>query len=108
MPNQRKLEWSAWLGHGSRNLHRLAVDRVVEALHIGAQDIVQALVKLPLTKHDILGAPENFCVDAFLAGVGLLVIVHGQFIEGTFISFLYLAFNVFIPRCSPFPGHTLI
>jgi nuclear RNA export factor len=90
MPNQRKLEWSAWLGHGSRNLHRLAVDRVVEALHIGAQDIVQALVKLPLTKHDILGAPENFCVDAFLAGVGLLVIVHGQFIEGTFISIPYV------------------
>ncbi|KAJ6577471.1 hypothetical protein B0H19DRAFT_1120082 [Mycena capillaripes] len=81
MPNQRKLEWSAWLGHGSRNLHRLSGDRVIEALHIGGQDIVQALVKLPLTKHDILGAPENFCVDAFLAGVGLLVIVHGQFIE---------------------------
>ncbi|KAJ7183222.1 hypothetical protein C8R46DRAFT_1066309 [Mycena filopes] len=81
MPNQRKLEWSAWLGSGSRNLHRLSGDRVIEALHVGGQDIVQALVKLPLTKHDILGAPANFCVDAFLAGVGLLVIVHGQFIE---------------------------
>ncbi|KAJ7671531.1 hypothetical protein DFH06DRAFT_1177844 [Mycena polygramma] len=84
MPNQRKLEWSAWLGNGSRNLHRLSGDRVIDALHIGGQDIVQALVKLPLTKHDILGAPENFCVDAFLAGVGLLVSVHGQFIEGVF------------------------
>ncbi|KAJ7116498.1 hypothetical protein C8R44DRAFT_674886 [Mycena epipterygia] len=81
MPNQRKLEWTAWLGNGSRNLHRLSGDRVISALHVGSQDIVQALVKLPLTKHDILGAPENFCVDAFLAGVGLLVIVHGQFIE---------------------------
>ncbi|KAJ7690139.1 hypothetical protein B0H17DRAFT_1065625 [Mycena rosella] len=81
MPNQRKLEWGAWLGNGSRNLHRLSGDRVIDALHVGSQDIVQALMKLPLTKHDILGAPENFCVDAFLAGVGLLVIVHGQFIE---------------------------
>ncbi|KAJ7284540.1 hypothetical protein C8J57DRAFT_1288772 [Mycena rebaudengoi] len=73
-PNQRKLEWTAWLGGGSRNLRPAA-------LHIGSQDIVQALVKLPLTQHDILGAPEKFCVDAFLAGVGLLVIVHGQFVE---------------------------
>ncbi|KAJ6608686.1 hypothetical protein B0H10DRAFT_2438921 [Mycena sp. CBHHK59/15] len=81
MPNQRKLEWTAWIGNGSRNLHRLSGDRVIDALHIGSQDIVQALVKLPMTKHDILGAPEKFCVDAFLAGPGLLVIVHGQFIE---------------------------
>lgn len=81
MPNQRKLEWKAWLGHGSRNLKRLTGDRAIEALHVGSQDIVQALMKLPLTQHDILGAPENFCVDAFLAGVGLLVIVHGQFVE---------------------------
>ncbi|KAJ7760723.1 hypothetical protein DFH07DRAFT_430072 [Mycena maculata] len=81
MPNQRKLEWSAWLGNGSRNLQRLSGDRVIEALHIGGTDIVQALVKLPMTKHDILGAPDKFCVDAFLAGVGLLVIVHGQFVE---------------------------
>ncbi|KAJ7163930.1 hypothetical protein C8R43DRAFT_989194 [Mycena crocata] len=81
MPNQRKLEWTAWLGNGSRNLHRLSGDRVIDALHIGGQDIIQSLVKLPLTKHDILGAPEKFCVDSFLAGVGLLVIVHGQFIE---------------------------
>jgi nuclear RNA export factor len=82
MPNQRKLEWKAWIENGSRNLHRLSGEKTISALHIGQQDIVQALVKLPLTKHDILGAPENFCVDAFLAGVGLLVIVHGQFIEG--------------------------
>ncbi|KAJ6570093.1 hypothetical protein DFH09DRAFT_1154023 [Mycena vulgaris] len=81
MPNQRKLEWGAWIGNGSRNLHRLSGDRVIDALHVGSQDIVQALMKLPLTKHDILGAPEKFCVDSFLAGVGLLVIVHGQFIE---------------------------
>ncbi|KAJ7352356.1 hypothetical protein DFH08DRAFT_858626 [Mycena albidolilacea] len=81
MPNQRKLEWKAWIENGSRNLHRLSGEKTISALHIGQQDIVQALVKLPLTKHDILGAPENFCVDAFLAGVGLLVIVHGQFIE---------------------------
>ncbi|KAF8207061.1 hypothetical protein K438DRAFT_1815618 [Mycena galopus ATCC 62051] len=81
MPNQRKLEWKAWIENGSRNLHRLSGEKTISALHIGGHDIVQALVKLPLTKHDILSAPENFCVDSFLAGVGLLVIVHGQFIE---------------------------
>ncbi|KAJ7233333.1 hypothetical protein C8J57DRAFT_1090596 [Mycena rebaudengoi] len=82
-PNQRKLDWTVWLdGGGSRNLlRRLSGDRAIKALHIGSQDIVQALVKLPLTQHDILGAPEKFCVDAFLAGVGVLVIVHGQFVE---------------------------
>ncbi|KAJ7236261.1 hypothetical protein B0H12DRAFT_1140498 [Mycena haematopus] len=81
MPNQRKLDWKPWIENGSRNLHRLSGEKTISALHIGGQDIVQALVKLPLTKHDILSAPENFCVDSFLAGVGLLLIVHGQFIE---------------------------
>ncbi|KAJ7220179.1 hypothetical protein GGX14DRAFT_433679 [Mycena pura] len=81
MPNQRKLEWSPWLGRGSRNLTRISGDKSIAALHIGSDAIVQALVKLPLTKHDILGAPDNFCVDSFLAGVGLLVVVHGQFVE---------------------------
>ncbi|KAJ6468355.1 hypothetical protein C8R45DRAFT_1018431 [Mycena sanguinolenta] len=81
MPNQRKLDWKPWIEGGSRNLHRLSGERTISALHIGGQDIVQVLVKLPLTKHDILSAPEHFCVDSFLAGVGLLVIVHGQFIE---------------------------
>ncbi|KAK7032789.1 hypothetical protein R3P38DRAFT_2700120 [Favolaschia claudopus] len=80
LPNQRKLDWRAWIDHGSRNLHRLSGDKTIAALHIGGQDIIQALIKLPLTKHDI-GSEANFCVDAFLAGVGLLVIVHGQFIE---------------------------
>lgn len=108
MPNQRKLEWKGWLENGSRNLHRLSGDRTISALHIGGQDIVQALVKLPLTKHDILGAPESFCVDSFLAGVGLLVIVHGQFIEGaSFFSFLS-PFEVLTPQCSPLTRRALI
>ncbi|KAJ7650754.1 hypothetical protein FB45DRAFT_997566 [Roridomyces roridus] len=81
MPNQRKLEWTPWLGNGSRNLSRLIGDRVISTLHTGSEDIVQAIIKLPLTKHDILGASEKFCVDAFLAGVGLLVVVHGEFVE---------------------------
>ncbi|KAJ7056667.1 hypothetical protein C8F01DRAFT_1211342 [Mycena amicta] len=81
LPNQQKLTWKPWLENGSRNLQRLSNDKIAAALHVGGADIVQALIKLPLTKHDILGAPENFCVDAFIAGVGLLVVVHGQFIE---------------------------
>ncbi|KAF7317106.1 hypothetical protein HMN09_00445300 [Mycena chlorophos] len=81
LPNQQKLNWKPWLDAGSRNLSRLSNDMIAAALHVGGSDIIQAQMKLPLTKHDILGAPENFCVDAFLAGVGLLVVVHGQFIE---------------------------
>ncbi|KAF7327415.1 hypothetical protein MKEN_00319300 [Mycena kentingensis (nom. inval.)] len=80
-PNQQKLTWKPWLENGSRNLQRLSNDKIAAALHVGGPDIVQALIKLPLTKHDILGAPENFCVDAFIAGSGLLVVVHGQFLE---------------------------
>jgi nuclear RNA export factor len=88
MPNQRKLEWSPWLAGGeggSRNLTRIAggLEKTVESLHIGAEDVVKAIVNLPITKHDLNGPPENFCVDAFpvLEGQRLLLNVHGQFTE---------------------------
>ncbi|KAK2460147.1 hypothetical protein APHAL10511_007826 [Amanita phalloides] len=88
MPNQRKLEWSAWLSGGdggSRNLSRIAggLQKTVQSLHIGAEDVVKAVVDLPGTRHDINGPAENFSVDAFpvLDGQRLLVNVHGQFTE---------------------------
>ncbi|KAF7312070.1 hypothetical protein MIND_00219200 [Mycena indigotica] len=81
LPNQPKLSWKPWIDGGSRNLQRLSNDKIASALHVGGPDIIQAFVNLPVTKHDLLGAPENFSVDAFLTGPGLLVIVHGQFIE---------------------------
>ena len=89
MPNQRKLEWSAWLlggEGGSRNLSRIAggLEKTVESLHIGAENVVKAIVDLPGTRHDINGPAENFSVDAFpvLDGQKLLINVHGQFTEG--------------------------
>ncbi|KAF8626606.1 hypothetical protein AX17_006524 [Amanita inopinata Kibby_2008] len=88
MPHQRKLEWSPWLiggDGGSRNLTRIAggLEKTVESLHIGGENIVKAIVNLPGTKHDLNGPPENFCVDAFpvLEGQNLLLNVHGQFTE---------------------------
>lgn len=91
MPNQPKLEWSAWLSHGrggSRNLSRVGkVDAAVKSLHVGAEAVVGAMVDLPRTVHDVAGAPEKFCVDAWPVGAGtsLLVSVHGQFIEGALL-----------------------
>ncbi|CAK5268652.1 unnamed protein product [Mycena citricolor] len=82
LPNQKSLQWAPWhVQSDSRNLTRLANNKITTTLHTGPVDIVTALIKLPVTKHDITGAPENFCIDAFLAGVGLLVVVHGQFME---------------------------
>ncbi|OCH95422.1 NTF2-like protein [Obba rivulosa] len=90
MPNQRKLEWSPWLlgGHGgSRNLNRMGggVEKMAKTLHIGNQEVVKAMSDLPKTRHDVAGAPEKFCVDAFPVTHGdsmhLFVTVHGQFVE---------------------------
>ncbi len=89
MPNQRKLEWTPWLsseGGGSRNLARIAggLEKTIESLHIGAEDVVKAIVNLPGTRHSLNGPAEHFCVDAFpvLDGQRLLINVHGQFTEG--------------------------
>ncbi|KAJ2926056.1 hypothetical protein H1R20_g11039, partial [Candolleomyces eurysporus] len=92
LPNQRKLEWSPWLGGGeggSRNLNRMhgGLERAVKSLHIGGEAAVKAVQSLPGTRHDIGGPPEKFCLEAFPvplganAGMGLLVALHGQFTE---------------------------
>lgn len=98
MPNQRKLEWPPWLfprgkdGGGSRNLTRLgggqALERVVRSLHIGPEEIVKAMLDLPVTSHRIAGGEaERFVVDAWPVGQGeemlLFVSIHGEFAEGT-------------------------
>jgi nuclear RNA export factor len=91
LPNQRKLEWATWLNGGkggSRNLDRLrgGLERVVNTLHVGSENVMQAMMELPGTKHDIGGPPNEFCVDAFPVPQGevmnLLVSIHGKFAEG--------------------------
>jgi nuclear RNA export factor len=44
------------------------------------------MAKIPATKHEISGPPENFCLDAFPVALGpesmgLMINVHGQFAE---------------------------
>jgi hypothetical protein len=99
MPNQTKLEWSPWLTGGkggSRNLSRIGndIEKTAKTLHIGADEAVQAMVALPGTVHDVAGAPEKFCVDAWPMGQGeattLFVTVHGQFSEGKFKRHVHL------------------
>jgi nuclear RNA export factor len=90
MPNQTKLEWNPWLTGGkggSRNLSRVGgnIEKTIQTLHIGAEEAVQAMVALPGTVHDVSGAPDRFCVDAWPVVQGdtttLFVTVHGQFNE---------------------------
>jgi len=85
LPNQKKLDWSPWLtgvGGGSRNLSRVGdVERMAKSLHIGRENILRSISSLPATQHDISGAPETFCLDAWLTGSSLFVTVHGQFTE---------------------------
>ncbi|KAF8150881.1 hypothetical protein B0H34DRAFT_155075 [Crassisporium funariophilum] len=86
MPNQRKLEWKTWL-ESSRNLSRIGSDpqKTLGNLHIGGEQVVKALSKLPATRHDISGPPEKFCLESFPVphgqSMGLLLTVHGQFTE---------------------------
>lgn len=60
---------------------------MVNSLHVGSVAVIEAMADLPMTKHDITGPPERFCVDAFPIPQGdimnLIVCVHGQFSEGT-------------------------
>jgi nuclear RNA export factor len=87
MPNQRHLEWSPWLGAGSRNLSRVAgvVDKVLKSIHVGRENALSAMSSLPQTKHDIVGAAEKFCIDAWPVThedrTTLFLSVHGQLIE---------------------------
>jgi nuclear RNA export factor len=88
MPNQRYLEWSPWLGAGSRNLSRVAgaVDKMLKSIHVGREDTLSAMSSLPKTKHDIVGAAEKFCIDAWPIThedrTTLFLSIHGQFVEG--------------------------
>jgi nuclear RNA export factor len=90
MPNQRHLEWSPWLGAGSRNLSRVGgiVDKMLKSIHLGRDNVLSALSSLPQTRHDIIGAAEKFCIDAWPVThedrTTLFLSVHGQFIEGVF------------------------
>jgi len=62
---------------------------MAQSLHLGRENVVQSIVGLPKTKHDIAGAPSAFCLDGWLTGTTLFVTVHGQFTEGTsFFSLL--------------------
>ncbi|KAH9972126.1 NTF2-like protein [Lactifluus volemus] len=87
MPNQRNLEWSPWLGAGSRNLSRVAgaVDKMLKSIHVGREDVVNAMASLPQTKHDIVGAAEKFCIDAWPVThegrTTLFLSIHGQLVE---------------------------
>lgn len=88
-PNQRKLDWTVWLGGGSRNLTRLGgsegLDKAVSSLHVGGEAIIRAMTSLPKTKHEISNSPEKFCIDAWPVGQGdsmkLFISLHGQFNE---------------------------
>lgn len=85
LPNQKNLKWDVWLGGGnggSRNLTRVGnVDKMAQSLHLGRENVIQSILGLPKTKHDITGAPSAFCLDGWLAGSTLFVTVHGQFTE---------------------------
>ena len=91
MPNQRKLEWSPWLSNasgGSRNLSRMGggLDSRVRSLHHGPEEIVKAMTALPATTHEVTGAADKFCIDAWPVGQGdsmlLFICLHGEFAEG--------------------------
>lgn len=86
LPNQKNLKWDVWLSGGnggSRNLSRVGnVDKMAQSLHLGRENVIQSILGLPNTKHDIAGAPSAFCLDCWLTGSTLFVTVHGQFTEG--------------------------
>jgi nuclear RNA export factor len=71
------------MGHG--------VDKMLNSLHVGAEEAMKSMMSLPKTVHDVAGAPEKFCVDAWPVGQGesmnLFISVHGQFIECKFLNF---------------------
>lgn len=59
---------------------------MAQSLHAGRENVVQSILGLPKTKHDISGAPSEFCLDSWLTGSTLFVTVHGRFTEGTSFS----------------------
>ncbi|THH09300.1 hypothetical protein EW145_g2122 [Phellinidium pouzarii] len=96
MPNQRRLEWGPWLKNdagGSRNLNFIGrggasgagLDRELRSLHAGPTAIVTAMSHLPKTHHEVAGAADKFCIDAWPVGQGaatmLFLCIHGEFTE---------------------------
>jgi len=61
------------------------VAKLTTTLHVGAVEALKSMMALPRTQHDVAGAPEKFCVDAWPVGQGdamqLFISVHGQFVE---------------------------
>jgi nuclear RNA export factor len=91
MPNQKKLQWSTWLG-GSRNLDRMGggVDKQVATLQVGVEDTIKAILKLPGTTHEVQSKGDRFCLDAWPVTTGestnLFITIHGEFLEGVTLS----------------------
>jgi nuclear RNA export factor len=83
LPNQKGLQAHTWLNANPRNLARVSDNH--KGLQVGPDNILSAIDRLPLTRHDVGGPPEKFTLDAFPVAVGqamgLLLTVHGEFVE---------------------------
>lgn len=125
MPNQRRLEWSPWLGGGlggSRNLSKMkgGMERMAKTLHIGSEEAVKAMTALPATEHDVVGAPEKFCIDCWPVSsadgsMNLFLTIHGQFTECKLLlmvfGFLYqidVMTSNFVGPISTIEGYSLV
>ena len=62
------------------------MDKMLKSIHVGREKVLSALITLPQTKHDIAGAAEKFCIDAWPVTqedrATLFLCIHGQFVEG--------------------------
>ena len=96
LPNQKELKWDKWIRNsvgGSRNLKVImpggSMNRELRSLHAGPEAIAKAISVLPKTRHDVAGAAEKFCIDAWPVGQGaatmLFLCVHGEFAECMFL-----------------------
>jgi len=58
---------------------------MLKSIHLGRDNVLSAMSSLPQTRHDIVGAAEKFCIDAWPVThedrTTLFLSVHGQFIE---------------------------
>lgn len=74
------------------------MDKLTTTLHIGAEEVMKSMMMLPKTQHDVAGAPEKFCVDAWPVGQGeamqLFISVHGQFVERECTDLLAISRNL--------------
>lgn len=62
------------------------MDKMLKSIHVGREKVLNALITLPQTKHDIAGVAEKFCIDAWPVTqedrATLFLSIHGQFVEG--------------------------